>query len=945
MPAALALVLLATLGAGDGGRIDALLERAETLASPQQRHADLALPLFREAVERAEAGQDIRRAARAWLGLGRALRSTHSPVEAREALDRARERAAAAGDPAGEGEALRLVATLRMEQGEFEVADRMLAGILPLADRAGSPGLRIRALNNLAASARRQGRLFEAVGLARRALDELDRERARPGSAPSGESLFAVPYNLGSSLLEGGDYRGSIVLLQRALQEADAAGLVAGRWHVLQDTAAWYQAQGDLAKAAAYYERAREAARGVESKDPEAYTLRGLASVAEGRGDLAEARRLYGEAFALFESISFGSELAATLVALGRVEGRLGEVNASRASLDRALEAAGRTGQPLAAVLAHLERAHQDEARDDTGPAAAEYRIALATARVNGLRPLEPVALLGLARLARREQAPELALRRYEEAAGAVEAMRARIPSVDLRAAFASAAHDTYAGLLSLTLELRDRRPGAAGDEAALLALERERSHSLSDEVRQSGAEGASPANVARREGGRRLSALQLRLASPETGEAERKTLLARLDDAERAQDALEGQARSAVAWKAPEGAAALLGVLRAGEAFLAYATLPERTVVFLVTRRELRVVTLPAVADLEPRIDLFARLLAGGTPEQALPAGARLSRELLAPVLGALPTGTRVLIVAASGPLAALPFAALPDPAHPSLPLVAHLSIAYLPSLTSLARLRSAPPSLRRGVLAVSGDAAGRDVVVAGRVRRLEALPGARHEIEAVARQASAVEVLSGPAAREAALRSRRLRGFSVIHLAAHAVEDPLAPTRSAILLLPGDGEDGWLQPREIYDLDLDADLVLLSGCGTAAGRPSMAEGVQGLSLAFLHAGARAAVGTAWRVEDHATAGLFGVLYERLVAGDDAGDALAGAQRACFGQEPWARAGEWAAFVLHGDPAARTRLLPAPRHPWADPRAMLASVAAAAAVYLAGRSRVRRRR
>src|SRR4029450_13317308 len=102
------------------------------------------------------------------------------------------------------------------------------------------------------------------------------RERARGGGAGVGSAyLFFVPYNLGGSLLDSGDYRGAIVLLQRALAEADAAGLMAGRWHVLQDTALLYAAQGDLVKAEAYYARALEAARGIESKDPVAFTLRG----------------------------------------------------------------------------------------------------------------------------------------------------------------------------------------------------------------------------------------------------------------------------------------------------------------------------------------------------------------------------------------------------------------------------------------------------------------------------------------------------------------------------------------------------------------------------------------------------------------------------------------------------------------------------------------------
>ena len=936
----LGLLVAAAAGAGDvGSRIDALLARAEALASQQERRADLAAPVFKQALAQAEGAGDTGRAARAWLGLGAALRSTHHPTEARAAAERARLLSAALGDRTGEGEALRLQGSLLMESGDFEAADRVLERLLELAERSGDAALRIRALSNLAASERRQGRLFEAVDHARRALQELDRERERGGTLRS-EVLFAVPYNLGRGLLDSGDYRGAIVLLQRALAEAEAAKHVAGQWHVLQDTAQWYAAQGDLGKAAAYYGRALETARRVESRDPEALTLRGLGSVAEARGDLAEARRCYVEALGIFEGIEFGSELATTLVALGRVQALLGEAEASRDSLETAVSAARRNGQPLAAVLAHLERARQYETAGHGGRAAGEYALALGTARENGLRPLEPVALARLARLARQDGDLPLALRRYEEAAGAIDAMRAHIPSIDLRAAFSSAAHETYAGLLGLMLELHARGPGGPHAEGALMVLERERSQSLLEGLRSSGAESGPRAGGELRELRQRVSAIQIRLALPETRAAERKPLLFRLDDAERALDALEGQSRRTPSWTAPADVAALRGVLREGEAFVAYALPDADATAFVVTPKQLRVVALHAARDLEARVDLFVRLLAGPSPEDALPAGRALSRDLVAPVLGGIPEGTRRLIVAASGPLAALPFGALPNPAKPEEPLVARLAIACVPSLAALARLRAAPPSTGRGVLAIAGDVPERpEVVVAGRLQRLAPLPGARREIEAIAARASPVEVLSGPAAGEAALKARRLRGFSVLHFAAHAVEDPLAPSRSALLLPPGDGEDGWLQPREIYDLDLEADLVMLSGCGTAVGRPSNAEGIQGLARAFLYAGSRAVIGTTWSVEDRATARLVEGIYEGLVAGDDVAEALARAQLAAQGPRPWSRAGDWAGFVLHGDPAARPSLVPATRAA-RDPRAGLAALAAAAALVLLWRPR-----
>lgn len=85
--------------------------------------------------------------------------------------------------------------------------------------------------------------------------------------------------------------------------------------------------------------------------------------------------------------------------------------------------------------------------------------------------------------------------------------------------------------------------------------------------------------------------------------------------------------------------------------------------------------------------------------------------------------------------------------------------------------------------------------------------------------------------------------------------------------MLSTGSGEvdDGFLQVREIFDLRLNADLIVLSACQTGRGQGLPGEGIHGLSKAFLFAGARSIVASMWKIEDEATAALMSHFYSYL--------------------------------------------------------------------------------
>jgi CHAT domain-containing protein/Tfp pilus assembly protein PilF len=929
------------LAADDAARFDALLAEGDRLSSQRVRRSDQALPPYREAIRLAEARHDPARAARAWAALGAALGTLYRYDESQAALERARALARRSGQANLETLILRRFGFNLVGQAEYEKGDQALDHAIELARRAGDGEQLVAALNTRSVSARHQGRLPEAEAFAREGLRELDRMLAEGRPVPE-PSLFALPFNVGKSLADAGDYGAAMVYFDRAFQAAIQNKNIGAQWHVLHDTGEWYLSQGDLDRADRYFARALAFSRQhPELLESEADTLRGMGALAEARSDLREAARRYTEAVAAFRRIRWHGRVAIVLAALARVQSAAGDAPAAAASAREALRLATAQRQSLGQALARLELARQHAAAASFEKAEREYRASLEVGRANGIRPLESAALAGLASVAHARGDGERAIERYQAAASHIEGIRGRVLAPELRAAFARASHGTYAGLLGLLMERYRAAPNESHAADALMALERERGQNLLAALREAGAERRGPArepSARRRQLERRVAQLQVQLAGDAPDTRRRRELLAELDDAERALAALEEDhaapgdlpARSEGVGAGSDGLSAARMTLEPAEALIAYGP----GVAFVVTRDVLKVVDLPPLEGLDARVEFFARVLAGAHPTDALPAGRALARGLLAPVFDVLPTGVRRLLFSVSGPLAGLPFAALPHPRQAETshdrPLLDQFEVAYVASLAALAGMRNSRVSLAPRPLlaaAVSDHAATRrlpDGAEAG----LDALPHTAREVRAIARHVEGeADVLLNAEASEAALKARRLRDFKVLHLATHALLDPQVPPRSAIVLAKGsEDEDGLLQSREIYGLELAAELVVLSACRTGAGRASSAEGLESLAQAFLYAGARSVVGTLWEIQDEAAAEAIERFYEALAEGEPVSGALRHVQRSSPGRDPYATAGTWAAFVVIGDPSARVAL-GRPGAPW-GPRAWLAAAA-----------------
>jgi len=339
-------------------------------------------------------------------------------------------------------------------------------------------------------------------------------------------------------------------------------------------------------------------------------------------------------------------------------------------------------------------------------------------------------------------------------------------------------------------------------------------------------------------------------------------------------------------------------------DVLLEYALGDSASYLWVVTREDLRLITLPPRAELEaPLARLRSSLLNPADRDFTFRDDARDLYDLvLAPAVREVGRADRVLLIP-DGALHFLPFDVLLD-GDDEYPLAGR-RLSYGPSATTLAVLAgySSDQRATRDLLIVADPAFGEAEATAG----LAPLPQTRAEAEAIAANfdSAGVTLLLGEDARAETLRAPGyLSDYRILHFATHALVDERRPERSAIALArPRDErEDGFLRADEIYPLDIRAELVVLSACETGLGKQVRGEGVLGLPRAFFYAGSPRVVVSLWSVSDRSTAVLMSAFYRHLEQhGQSPAEALARAKVELRSKPEFAHPFHWAPFELMG--------------------------------------------
>ena len=353
------------------------------------------------------------------------------------------------------------------------------------------------------------------------------------------------------------------------------------------------------------------------------------------------------------------------------------------------------------------------------------------------------------------------------------------------------------------------------------------------------------------------------------------------------------------------------------------------QSLLFSLTKKGFTVFPLPPKEELEKSIYAYTKLLSDppkGTWKGRL-AAERLSRVLLSAALKTLPASVERLVIIPDGLLYYLPFetlAFLPQGQSSGEDfLISKYDVSYAPSCSALLLLNGRKKKERypKTLLALgnplypsdSSLSGKRKISLAGVMKEtykgqgfdFSSLAQSKQEIKEISRLfgKNDRDVYLGKEAGEETVKKIRLGDYQIIHFACHGFLDEKMPFRSALVLSSAedDKEDGFLQAREIANLHLAAELVVLSACQTGRGYMEKGEGILGLTRTFFYAGARSVVSTLWEIGDKATAEFMGQFYHQLSRKKDKAQALRLAKLGLL-KTKYAHPFYWASFVLHGE-------------------------------------------
>lgn len=883
---------------------------------------DAARARFEAGLARARECSDGWAEAEAHRGLGRALYRKAQYPAARSELEEARRRFAARGDAQGALGAARAASHLgsvALATGERPAARQLYAEALTAFDVPEARRDKAETLYNLTmASDDVETKLTHL-----RDGFEVAREVADP-------KLEGKYLHLWSDLEYGqGNFTAALERLQEAARRFEEVGARRDLAYALNTLSRLERVHGQPRRA---LDVAARALKIHEANNEVQGILQSLVQLAEAHDTLAqhrEARDYLARGISLARQNGSRRMLDFMVGRLAEAHLEVGEADEAAALLTSAI-AESPTAEFMSRWHKGLSRAYLTLNRSEEALVAAEKAVALArpTEKAGELLPALHYRALAKQRLGRIDDA----LADAREEVRTIEELRSHVVATDLmKRGFA----DEYGAVFALTVELLSERgryveafevaEQARARAFVDLLASREWTGKSSQQQELSDLRGVEarlrehgfdPATVA---GVLATTGLPANGLDPE---------LARLW---KRWESADPELRSLIS-AAPVSMTDVTGTARRLQStIVSYFTTPDALFVWVVDpsgRVEGVRATVPA-----GRLDALVRKARGLDGSLPTPGGGMLvfSAEerkawsdlydlLIRPVRRWLPgtPGSRLTVIP-HGPLFALSFAALREGNGRGRYLLEDYTLHYAPSialLTLTARKIGRPVPPRRVLIADP-----RPLPASPSGPALIALPGAAREVGAIARvlPREGTMVLEGTAAAEPAVR-RAMAGAGLVHFATHAVvwdEDPL----ESFLAVGHQGhdaaEDGRLTMREVYGLDLQADLVVLSACRTGLGQLST-DGIIGLTRAFFYAGAPSVMATLWDVPDETTGRLILDFYRSLARGTDKARALRDAQLALLralhtGQIRAATPGGpiplpesprlWAGFVLMGEP------------------------------------------
>jgi CHAT domain-containing protein/Tfp pilus assembly protein PilF len=674
------------------------------------------------------------------------------------------------------------------------------------------------------------------------------------------------------------------------------------------------------------------------------YRRRAISS--ENKEDLRTSLRYYEEA------IQFAGQSRDTVTEIkvlnniGSVHSDLGEYAKSLEYFKSALEKAekARDAEEMSIILNNIGIVYYHLGKYEESTRYYQRVIDLAS-EIEGRKVLWE-AYFEIANSYRNRDQLVAALENYRKSISVIENIRSSINLEELKAAYLGSEKriDAYHNLIDLFIRLYERSHQSTYAADAFHYLERGKARAFLDSIEVSKLDltkGISQ-EVLNKETDlmNELSQLHTRLLIPQLSQGQRDQIN---QDSAKREEELESL-RRAVREVSPAYAnlrypktltlqETQKELIDRNTACFVYLLANENSYGFAITRKNIRIFPLPDKKEIQKLVQEYLRTITD-VSNQDFSAGHALYKALIQPGLS---SGIKRLIIVPDDVLYFLPFEALLEKDGGRDWLIRNYNVAYAPSLSALREL-----ILRRKT---NGGQAGKDILAIGdpayganemqpsaggdsgplqsggssaepRFSRLAFSGQEIERISALFKPARRDTLLRGLASEEN-FKKHDLADYRIIHFATHAFVDDKKPARSAVVLsLDQDPqEDGFLQMREVFNLRLKADLVVLSACQTGLGQLIRGEGIEGLSRAFFYAGASSILLSLWAVNDQASYQLLERFYIHLRAANPVMDSLRRAKLELIDSGVLAHPYYWAGFVAAGN--ANAAIFPRSLNKW----------------------------
>ncbi|MDZ7682897.1 MAG: CHAT domain-containing tetratricopeptide repeat protein [Fodinibius sp.] len=814
-------------------------------------------------------------------------------------------------DAYNRGDLYNSMGLLSKRRGEIEEAKTYYQKSLPLSKKSGDDHLIGVVYSNLGGISQREGNLSKALELQKKSLPYFRKANLQ-------RNIAITLGNIGGIYADLSLYNKALEYYNQSLEIRKKIGSVYLLANIYHRLGSIQRQLGNFDQALISLQKALEFSKKAGTPNQTATILNGIGLLYKELGEHEKALDYYQQSLSIHQETSGPTEIAVLNNNIGQLYWEQDKKEKASEFFQRSFELRKVVGNPYHIATAlnkmtnlHIDRQNYDQASayatqlKTIGDSTNSYNI-LETAenyfgKINDRQGNEqsalkhykkayayskylpkPNRLTSLKNLSRQYYTlgSDSALTYGQKAIDIIEQHRSKAGATsELKSGYFGQYADFYDELASWTLQL------SSDLSRAYQLVEQAKARSLSDELAKASQnidqQLPEEVRIERQNRQERISNLYSKIKRATTQE-KRTQLRDKIRTAELDLAAYENSLRDQYpelkSLKSPD----VISLQRAQQitpdqtAVLEYALADNSLIMFLITQNDVHVeqFSLPDNQQLAEKLtswvaDFKDAILSNANRNTLRATSDKLYNALLKPFEEQLQNFENLIIVP-DGALAYLPFEAI---SQGDQYLIENFRIKYEPSLTSLTLLQDPEPVKRKDLLAVAGSQISEQNERSYRSAGLSALPSTIIEVDSIASHFREVSTLKDEQVSEQAFKDLlRQNQYQYIHMATHGVINEDEPSRSG-LALSAEGkitasstEDGMLRSSEIFGLNINSDMVVLSACNTGLGKLVSGEGILGMQRSFFYAGTSTVVVSLWNVYDRSTASFMNEFYKSLL-------------------------------------------------------------------------------